>query len=188
MPDPTTRSAAKLATLIAVPVAVLVGIGTFALLRPPAGEPDPTPSPTPAQPVPTTPVEMAAPDLTDREELVCRALLAHLPDELDGLVQRPVTAGPEQNTAYGEPPITLACGGPPVAYEPTAKVHPWEGVCWHPVQEPDASVWTALAREVPVRVTVPGSYDGPFQHVLEFSRPIVQTVPAAGTPPAGCTG
>jgi hypothetical protein len=183
--DPTSRSAAKLATLVAVPVALLVGIGTFLLLRPaPAGEPA-APSPTP---VATGPVEMAAPPLTDRESVVCRALLSRLPADLDGLAQRPVTAGPEQNTAYGEPPITVACGGPPASYAPTDQLNPWNGVCWHAVEEPDASVWTALGREVPVRVTVPASYDGPFQHVLEFSRPVAETVRSADTAPSGCTG
>jgi Protein of unknown function (DUF3515) len=186
VPDPATRSAAKLATLIAVPVALLVGIGTFALLRPSAESPDAVVPPS--QPVPTTPVEMAAPALSEREELVCRALLSQLPAELDGLAQRQVTAGPEQNTAYGEPPITLACGGPQASYPPTAEVNPWEGVCWHPAEEPDASVWTALAREVPIRVTVPASYDGAFQYVVEFSRPIAETVFSTDDVPSGCTG
>jgi hypothetical protein len=184
VPDPTTRSAAKLATLIAVPVAVLVGIGTLALLRPSTEDPAPPASPTP---VPTAPVAMAAPALTEREQLVCRALLSQLPDEIDGLTQRPVTAGPEQNTAYGEPPITLSCGGPPAEYGPTDELNPWEGVCWHGAEEPDGSVWTALGREVPVRVRVPASYDGPFQHVLTFSRPIAETVFSADTAPSGCT-
>lgn len=166
-----------------MPVALLVGIGTFALLREPAGEPE---EPAPTQPAPTTPVEMAAPPLTEREELVCRALLSQLPAEVDGLVRRPVTAGPEQNTAYGEPPITVACGGPPAEYEPTDELHPWSGVCWHAAEEPDVSVWTALGREVPVRVTVPAAYDGPFQQVLEFSRPIAETVRSADTVPSGC--
>jgi hypothetical protein len=182
--DPATRSAGALATLIAVPVALLAGLGTFALLRP-APEPAEPASPTP---VATGPVEMAAPELTDREQLVCRALLSQLPAELDGLRQRPVTAGPEQNTAYGEPPITVACGGPPAEYGPTDLLNPWKGVCWHAAEEPDASVWTALGREVPIRVTVPAAYDGPFQHVVEFSLPIARTVRSApDTAPSGCT-
>ncbi|HEY8471296.1 MAG TPA: DUF3515 domain-containing protein [Natronosporangium sp.] len=197
MPDPTTRSAAQLATLIAIPVALLVGIGTFLLLRPPADDGEPAAAPTSTAPatMPTSPVEMPAPALTERAELVCRALVSQLPTELDGLPQRPVTAGPEQNAAYGEPPITVACGGEPVEYEPTDQVYPWEGVCWRPDPESgdpdpesgDPSVWTALGREVPIRVTVPASYDGPFQYVLEFSRPIAETVRSTEAVPAGCT-
>jgi Protein of unknown function (DUF3515) len=182
--DPVARSAARIAALVAVPVALLVGVGSFAVLRaastPEAGE---APSPTP---VATGPVEMAAPPLTDREEIVCRALLSQLPAALGGLAQRPVTAGPEQNTAYGEPPVTVACGGPAPAFEPTDQLHPWQGVCWHPAEGPAGSVWTVLGREVPVRVSVPTAYDGPFQLVLEFSRPVAETVRSAGTVPAGC--
>jgi uncharacterized protein DUF3515 len=182
--DPVTRSAAKLAALVAVPVALLVGIGTFAMLRDsPAPDSPATPPPTP---VATGPVAMTAPPLTEREQVVCRALLSRLPGTVDGLAQRPVTAGPEQNTAYGEPPITVACGGPAPSYEPDAEVNPWEGVCWHPAVTPESSVWTVLAREVPVRVTVPAAYGGPFQLVLRFSRPIAETVRSSDTVPWGC--
>jgi hypothetical protein len=180
--DPVTRSAARLAALIAVPVALLVGAGTFALLNddaePAATPPSPTATATAPGPVPTEPVEMAAPVLTEREEVVCRALASQLPAEVDGLVQRPVTAGPEQNAAYGEPPITVACGPPPAAYEPTDQLYPWKGVCWHPAEEPDGggTVWTTLGREVPVRVRVPAGYEAPFQHVLEFSETVAATV------------
>jgi hypothetical protein len=183
--DPVARSAARLAALVAVPVALLAGIGTFALLRDEPPEPPASSSPPPT-PVATGPVEMAAPSLTDREELVCRALLSQLPAVVAGLAQRPVTTGPEQNTAYGEPPVTVACGGPPPAYEPTDLLNPWQGVCWHAAETPDGSVWTVLGREVPVRVSVPTAYDGPFQLVLEFSRPVAETIRSTDTVPSGC--
>ena len=176
MADPVTRSAARLAALLALPVALLVGAGTFALLNDdadPAATP-PSPTATTPGPVPTEPVEVAAPALTEREGIVCRALASQLPAEVDGLVQRPVTDGPEQNAAYGEPPITVTCGPPAAAYEPTDQLHPWGGVCWHP--NPDGTVWTALGREVPVRVRVPAAYEAPFQHVLEFSETVAATV------------
>jgi hypothetical protein len=184
--DPVSRSAALIAALVAVPVALIVGVVTFALLSGGLRDAPETAAPDPSAPVPTTPVEMAAPPLTEREEVVCRALLSQLPPVLDGLPQRPVTAGPEQNAAYGEPPITVACGGPPPRYAPTDELHPWSGVCWHPAETPDATVWTTLDREVPVRVTVPAAYEGPFQHVLEFSTPIAETIRSADTAPSGC--
>jgi hypothetical protein len=169
--------------MIAVPVALLVGAGTFALLNddaePAATPPSPTATATATPgPVPTEPVEMAAPELTEREEIVCRALASQLPAAVDGLVQRPVTDGPEQNAAYGEPPITVACGPPAAEYQPTDQLFPWAGVCWHHADEPGGSgtVWTALGREVPVRVRVPAGYEPPFQHVLEFSETVAATV------------
>lgn len=167
--------------MIALPVALLVGAGTFALLNDDADPAAPLPAPTAsatAGPVPTAPVEMAAPELTEREEIVCRAVTSQLPAEVDGLVQRAVTDGPEQNAAYGEPPVTLACGPPAAEYEPTDQLYPWAGVCWHHADEPDGggTVWTTLGREVPVRVRVPAAYEAPFQHVLEFSETVAATV------------
>jgi hypothetical protein len=184
--DPVTRSAARLAVLVAVPVALLAGAGVFALLTSggPAG--GPAGGPTPAA---TGPVEMAAPELTGPAEVVCRALLSQLPaDQLDGLTQRPVTAGREQNAAYGDPPVTVACGVPPVDYPPTSTVYSLSGVCWYAEEAPDATVWTTLDREVPVRVRVPAGYDGPGQRVVPVSAAIGETIGSAGDAPTGCPG
>lgn len=191
MPDHVTRSAAKLAALIAVPLAVLAGLGAYALLSDAfrgAAEPAPTPTAerTEPAPVPTEPVEMAARDLTQRQETVCRALLSQLPDQLDALAQRPVTEGAEQNAAYGEPPVTVACGVAAADYQPTDTVYPLEGVCWHATEQSGASVWTTLDREVPVQVTVPAAYDGASQRVMEFSPILIETVRSHDTAPSGC--
>jgi hypothetical protein len=184
VPDPTTRSAARLAALIAVPVAVLAGLGTFALLQ---DDPPPTsPAHSTPQPAATGPVLMTARTLSERQEIVCRALVSQLPAEADGLAQRPVTEGPEQNAAYGDPPITIECGVPPADYRPTDQVWPWEGVCWHAAELPDRTVWTTLDREVPVRVTVPIDYEGPFQHVISYSETVGDTVRSTADAPTGC--
>lgn len=190
MSDQTTRSAARLAALIAVPVALLAGLGTFAVLRdaftpPPAVEA--TASPSPSAPVPTEPVEMAAPPLGEWEEIVCRAVLARLPAEVNGLPQRPVTAGAEQNAAYGEPPVTVACGVPPVEYEPTELVLRLGPVCWQARELEGGSRWTTLDREVPVQVWVPDAYDSPSQQVVDISNTVAETVRTGGDPPSGCT-
>ena len=127
-------------------------------------------------------------ELTEREETVCRALLSQLPQEVRDRPQRPVTDGPEQNAAYGEPPITVECGVPPAEVEPTDTVWPLDGVCYHASERRDASVWVTLDREVPVRITVPDGYDGPGQWVAEFSATMVSTVLSADTEdiPTGC--
>jgi hypothetical protein len=189
--DPVTRSAARLAVLVAVPVAVLAGVGVFGLLsgaldRDRDPDLDPGAGPTPAA---TGPVEMAAPELTARAEVVCRGLLSQLPtDQLDGLGHRPVTAGPEQNAAYGDPPVTVACGVPPADHPPTAELLLISGVCWYPAQAPDGTVWTTLDREVPVRVTVPDGYAGPGQRVVPVSAVIGETIRPAEDAPSGCRG
>ena len=188
MTDPVTRSAARLAALVALPVAVLAGIGVFALFQTGDRDGPPASSPSPAPPAATGPVEIAAPELTERQQVVCRALLSRLPEDLDGLPQRPVTAGPEQNAAYGDPPVTVACGVPAADYPPTAALFVLSGVCWYPVEKPDGTVWTTVDREVPVRVRVPAGYDGPSQQVVPVSDPVLESIRSIDELPTGCTG
>jgi hypothetical protein len=177
--DEVTRSAAKVATLVAVPLALVAGLVAFLVLSDVLSAPE----------TPTTPVEIAERDLTERQDTVCRALLSQLPDDVREFPQRPVTEGPEQNAAYGEPPLTIECGVPPAQFPPTDTVYPLDGVCFHAAQEEGRSVWVTVDREVPVRVTVPDTYDGAGQWVAEFSRTIASTVPLAPADeiPSGCS-
>ncbi|WFE27299.1 DUF3515 domain-containing protein [Solwaraspora sp. WMMD791] len=193
-PDRTTRQAAIWATVVALPLTVIVALAAFSQLNragsadgQPAGA-DPSPSASASvAPVPTTPVQMAAPALDDRAEVVCRALLSQLPGTLRDLRQRRVSDGAEQNAAYGEPPITVACGVPPAEFAPTDLVYALDGVCWHAAEQPDATVWTTVDREIPVRVSVPGAYDEPGQWVAAFADTLIETVPSdADAAPRGC--
>ncbi|GAA4676730.1 DUF3515 family protein [Phytohabitans rumicis] len=173
-----------------MPLTALVAVVAFFAVRPdddtPAAAPSPSPSASPA-PRSTAPVQMAAPALSERAAVVCRALLSQLPNAVRDLRQRPVTAGSEQNAAYGDPAITVACGVPPTSYPPTDWVYPLNRVCWHSAQRAGATVWTTVDREVPVQVTVPGSYDQPGQWTLAFSDPVVASVPSIKDVPTGCT-
>jgi len=119
--------------------------------------------------------------------VVCRALLSRLPYELRGAPRRPVGAGPEQNAAYGDPPLTVACGVAPARYPPTDKVYRLDATCWHATA--DGTVWTTVDRETAVRVTVPRAYDPPGQWVIELSAPVTEAVPSlpAAQLPFGCT-
>jgi len=197
MTDRPTLTPARVATLAALPIALIAGLLVFWLLGgfdagkpgggPDAGQPDgraASPSATPRAQS-SAPVAMPAPSLDQRRATVCRALLSQLPDAVRELRRRPVTAGPEQNAAYGDPAITLACGVPAVSVEPTAIVFNL-GPCWYADQRPDATVWTTVDREVPVRVTVPIGYAAPGQWVAAFSPPLVAAVPSAPTRPSGC--
>nr|WP_231930875.1 DUF3515 family protein [Micromonospora coriariae] len=182
--DRTIRGAALLATLIALPVTLLVAVLAFTKLSP--AEPAATPSPTTARAQSTAPVEMAAPALAARPATVCRALLSQLPPTIQDLAQRPVTAGPEQNAAYGDPALTVACGGTEPTIPPTDEVWTVNRVCWHPVEQGDVTVLTAVDRETPVTVRIPRSYEQPLQWVAPVSSAIVATVPSGGDVPAGC--
>ncbi|MEU5939344.1 DUF3515 family protein [Micromonospora sp. NPDC047548] len=185
--DRSTRRAALFATLVAVPVTVAVAGFTFAKLAPdsPAAEPSPTASTARAQS--TAPVEMAAPALDARPATVCRALMSQLPPSVRDLAQRPVTAGAEQNAAYGDPALTVACGGAEPSFPATADVWTVNKVCWYAAEEADATVLTTVDRETAIRVTVPRAYDQPLQWIAPISDVVVASVPSAGPAPAGCT-
>ncbi|MEH1169213.1 DUF3515 domain-containing protein [Micromonospora sp. CPCC 205539] len=180
------RGAALVATLIALPVTLLVAMLAFAKLSPdePAAKPSPSASTPRVQS--TAPVEMAAPALAARPATVCRALLSQLPQTVRDLAQRPVTAGPEQNAAYGEPALTVACGGTQPTFSATDEVWTVNGVCWHLVEQADTATLTTVDRETPVTVHVPRAYEQPLQWVPPVSSAIVAAVPSGGKPPAGC--
>lgn len=186
--DRTTRRAALLATLIALPVAVLVAGFTFTRLAPKQPAAEPGPSVTAAGPQSTLPVEIGAPALAERPATVCRALLSQLPPAIRDLNQRPVTSGAEQNAAYGDPALTVACGITEPSFPLTDDVWVINKVCWHATEETDATVLTTVDREVPVRVAVPRVYEQPLQWVTPISDAIVASVPSGGNIPAGCQG
>lgn len=184
-PDRTTRTAALWATVVAVPVAILVGILLFAQVTP---DRDAGAAPTTSTPmaVPSTPAQMAAPKLSERAAQVCLAVISQLPDTVRNLPGRRVSAGPEQNAAYGEPPLTVACGvsqpqmcgslnGGPGCVPLDTELLIMNRVCWYARQTPDTAVFTTMDREVAVQVTVPMSYPQPAQWANEFSDIVVAT-------------
>ncbi|MDY7086802.1 MAG: DUF3515 family protein [Actinomycetota bacterium] len=199
--DQATRSAALWATVVAVPVAVIVGLVAFWQIVPQGDETAATPTASAPAPVPSTPVQLAAPALDARTAQVCLAVTSQLPTELRGLPGRKVTAGPEQNAAWGEPAITLSCGvKQPVMCERVdggadgcvpldATMLAMDGVCWWAQDGPATDVFTTMDREVAVRVSVPGSYEQPGQWANEFSEPVVKTVKSRSEGvPSGCRG
>jgi len=178
------RTAARIATLVAVPVATLLALLLFWLV---GGLPDDAGPPRDQQATPavTTPVSLPPRALAPRAATVCRTLLAKLPEAIRGLRQRPVTGGAAQNIAYGEPALLLRCGVTRVTLPVTSTetVYPLSRVCWVP--DPAGRVWTTVDREVPVSVTVPKPLSEPGQWVAAFSR-YVATTPEGGRPPSGC--
>jgi hypothetical protein len=177
--DPDTRRAARLATFIALPIAIVAGLIVFFALRP---APPATPT-TSASPQATAPVTMTAPKLSEADAVICRAFAAGLPAKLRDLNQRPVTAGSEQNAAYGDPAITVACGVPPAKVTATDLVLTMNNVCWYPSTETGKSTTlTTLDRQVPVAVTIPSSYAQPAQWANEFSNNVVESVKSVKSP------
>ena len=199
-PDRTTRSAAIWATVVAVPVAVLVGLLIFTQVVPEAKPAAPSASATQPAVAPTTPVRMAAPKLAARTAAVCLAVTSQLPTQVRDLAARPVSAGPEQNAAYGEPPLTVACGvaRPRIcaSLDETgsgcvpmdAELMTMNRVCWYADEQATATTFTTLDREVPVQVTVPKQYAQAAQWANEFSDVVVETDKSiTESLPAGCS-
>jgi hypothetical protein len=174
----TTRSApspVRIATLAAVPVALVAGLVAFWGL---GGFPGHADKPS------TAVVPAEAPQLAPSPATVCRALVARLPDVLGGLNRRPVTAGAEQNAAFGDPAIVLSCGVSPAAVPQDAQLLGLSNVCWFPEERSGETVWHSVDREVPLRVVVPKAADGSW--LVNLSAPIVATVPATAPGPVHC--
>lgn len=198
-PDRTTRSAALWATVVAVPVALLAGLLIFTKIVPDTRAAAPGPAVTQPAVVPAAPVPMAAPALATRPAAVCLAVTSQLPTKVRDLAARKVSAGPEQNAAYGEPALTVACGvaQPKMCASLDAsgtgcvpmdtELMNMNQVCWYADQQAGATVFTTMDREVPVRVTVPKQYTQPAQWANEFSDVVVKTDKSitAGVP-TGC--
>jgi hypothetical protein len=201
-PDRTARSAALWAAAVALPVALIVGLLMFSRLAAHDGaSATPSASSTALQAVPATPVRMSAPTLPAHAAEVCRSVTAQLPTRLRNLPARKVSAGPEQNAAYGDPAITVSCGvTPPVMCETITGGTPagcvpldadllvMNGVCWYGDDGPATKFFTTMDREIAVRVGVPASYDQPGQWANEFSDAVARTEPAKTSTavPTGC--
>jgi hypothetical protein len=196
--DPVTRAAALWATVIAVPVALIVGAVAFSAIQPEKSDKTETAA---AAPVPSTPVQADERELDEKTAQACLAVTSQLPARIRDLPARPVTAGHEQNAAYGEPAITLNCGVPaPVMCNTLTDKTPgcvpmdtelliMNRVCWYPKAGADAATITTMDREIAVQVTVPNNtYENPAQWANEFSDTIVKTVKSkpAAEMPSGC--
>ncbi|KUL40579.1 DUF3515 family protein [Actinoplanes awajinensis] len=186
-PDNTTRIAAIWATVVAVPVVIIVGLVAFLQIDKARPAADPAPAASGPIVVPGTAVEVAAPKLSARAAQVCLAVTAQLPAQVRNLPPRKVSAGPEQNAAYGEPPITVSCGVPqPKMCETVddtsgscvplvADLLLMNRVCWYYSDGAGKSTFTTMDREIPVQVIVPATYDKRAQWANEFSDTVVET-------------
>jgi hypothetical protein len=185
MADPAHRSAARLATLVALPAAVLAAfLSAWALGGLERARNVPTaPSPTSAAtgPVPV-PVRTLAPDAAE----VCRAVLAGLPTTIPAGPRRPVAGDADHSAAYGDPPVVLRCGTASPSVPPTAVLARLGEVCWYAVAAGASTELTTVDRTVPVTVSVPGPVDGSAQFVIGFSAAIARADPPRPDPPTGC--
>jgi hypothetical protein len=160
-------------------VAVLTGLVMFAVRTAdaPAPSASSTPSASAGGPVTVTPPPSGPATAT----AVCRTLLGSLPTTLDGRPSRPVSAAPDRVVAWGEPPVVLRCGVPPVTVPPdTNKQFQINGVRWYAQTRGKYVVFTTTDRTVPVEVAVPANTAAnPADVVATLSGPVGKTVPVA---------
>jgi hypothetical protein len=168
---------ALVATAVAVPIAIAAGVAAFAVFT--GDRVDPSATPTAAARVASTsPVSTPLPPPSAASRTLCKAFMTRLPPQVRGLPQRPVVDAAGYAVAYGDPPVIVACGvsGPPVGQ--TDQLYEMNGVCWHPSSD---SEWTAIGRDIPVRIFVRGAQAGQAQWVNEFSDLVSAVIPADGS-------
>ncbi len=182
MADDLTRHAARTAALLALPIALIVGaVAFFSLHGRVTAQAAPAAKTTPTA-TSSAPVVLTAPVLKPADAQMCLAYIAALPTKIRTLAERHVTAGPEQNAAFGDPPITTQCGAAKAQPAQTDDIFTMNSVCWHAQTVGKNTVWTTLDRPVPVAVTIPGTYSDPGQWANEFSAAIEQSMPVVKTP------
>lgn len=183
--DGAGRSPALIATAVALPVMLLVGVIVFAIMA--------TRSPV------LEPVALGAAEAPDAESEECTALLEALPDKLPessdtDLVRaelvEPAPAGAAAWQSPDEPnaePVVLRCGlERPHEFTQDSQIQAVDAVDWLQIDGADqgleSSTWTAVDRGVYIALTVPsGTGSGPIQ---SMSKIVAETLPATELDPA----
>ncbi|NJC73784.1 DUF3515 family protein [Planosporangium thailandense] len=178
-----SRGAALAASIVAIPLAILVGILLVLIgqrhIQGTTG--------TKPQSLPTTPVTMDVRSLAPDESTACRKFISRLPQSMLDAKRRSVTTGREENAAYGQPAITVRCGvaAPTIAQDET--VWNLSGICWVARPARGSTTWTTVDRVVPVQVVVPDSYAGQGQYIQVLTADVGGTLTVSQDIPTGCT-
>ncbi|GAA2514156.1 DUF3515 family protein [Pilimelia columellifera] len=187
MADEIARGAARWATAVAVPTALAIGLGGYLLLSPAPAAESRQPG-TPPGVSATTPVTMPVVPTGAATRRACADVVARTPPAIRHLARRPVVGADATSTAYGEPAITMACGGTAPTYPGTDLVFNLDSVCWHSTVTPTGIDFTTVDRTIPVRVHIPTVYGSAGQWAIEFSGPVAAALPPTANVPFGCRG
>ncbi|HQR28140.1 MAG TPA: DUF3515 domain-containing protein [Nocardioides sp.] len=110
----------------------------------------------------------------------CQRLLDALPDTVDDELRRPVDPEDALGAAWGDPAITLTCGGTmPPDFDRFAACEEADGVGWYVPEEQVSDqgldvVMTTIGRRPVVQVRVPSSYRpaGPAAAMVDLAPAI----------------
>ena len=106
----------------------------------------------------TRPVAVPEPTPDDADRSTCTALVAALPDEVEGGLPRTVEPG-VLTAAWGDPPITLRCGvAAPPGLTPASECLEVNGVGWFGEEATGGMIFTTIGRAAFVEVSVPTQY------------------------------
>jgi hypothetical protein len=155
------RSAARLATLVAVPVTlVLLAVAVVATRHAGSGaEPvaPATSAPASAAALPSIKVAPPPPRSAGQQQ-ACQELISALPTDLGDLPARPVDSPSPYVAAWGEPAVTLRCGvARPPSFVATADVQQINGVSWFAERRGPTTAWVVVDRPVYVEVLAPAA-------------------------------
>ena len=106
----------------------------------------------------------------------CGRLFEALPDEVDpGVSRRPVRGDDRLTAAWGEPPVTLTCGGaaPDRPDQPVVV----NGVAWTVRDIGPGFEWTTSGRAVNIVVQIPDAYANGAEIVNPLSGPVADAIP-----------
>lgn len=112
------------------------------------------------------PVAVDVPEMSQRDAVACRDLVAALPDEVDGQERRAISGDDGLVAAWGDPAIVLRCGVPrPADFTDTATCIQANGTGWYVPDDvllaDDESLdvtMTAVGVRPRVEVFLPGDY------------------------------
>lgn len=122
------------------------------------------------------PVALPDPETDGPTRQACAALVAATPDQVIGTARRQTTG--ELAAAWGDPPITLACGiARPEGMGPTSQCLEVDGVGWWPQDGATGQVFTTLDRATYVQVGVPNGYGNTGEVLAQLSPVIAEHLP-----------
>ena len=110
------------------------------------------------------------PDEADRS--TCTALVAALPDEVEGGLRRPAEPG-LLTAAWGDPPITLRCGvAAPPGLTPSSECLEINGVGWFSEDAEGGVLFTTVGRAAFVEVAVPDGYTPAVNPLVDLAAAV----------------
>ena len=118
----------------------------------------------------TVTVPEPTPDDADRS--TCTALVAALPDEVEGGLRRTTEPG-VLTAAWGDPPITLRCGvSAPPGLTPSSECLEINGVGWFSEDAEGGVLFTTIGRAAFVEVAVPADYSPPVNPLVDLAAAV----------------